>query len=146
MLFSVSSQFNLLIFSLLAGVITGLLFDFYRVIRGLEEPNGIVTFIEDTLFWILTSVIVFVFLLHTSFAYMRGYVYISIAVGIILYMTIVSKYIIKLQYRVIRTLGKVIRVTMNYVSYPLVLLFYKQKRKNKRKILNKKLEQNRNTP
>lgn len=146
MLFSVSSQFNLLIFSLLAGVITGILFDLYRVIRGFEDLNRIITFIEDTLFWFFTSIIIFIFLLYTNSAYMRGYVYLSIAVGIIIYMSFVSKYFIKMQYKVIKRIAKLIRISFNIIFYPINLLFYKLKRKNNQKILNKNLEQNHNTP
>lgn len=134
MLFSVSSQFNLLIFSLLAGVITGVLFDLYRVIRGFEDPNRIITFFEDTLFWILTSIIIFIFLLKTNYAYMRGYVYGSIALGIIIYMGFISKYFIKLLYEFIKNFSKAIRISFNLLFYPIKLLFYKLKRKNKQKI------------
>lgn len=142
MLSSISTQFNLLFFSILAGVITGVLFDLYRVFRGLENPNIVVTFLEDTLFWILTGIIVFIFLLSTNYAYMREYVYIAIAAGVFLYMALLSKYFIKVQYTVIKTTTKFIRITFNFLSYPLQLLFYRIKRKNKQKILKKNLEEN----
>ena len=142
MLSSISTQFNLLFFSLIAGVITGVLFDLYRVFRGMENVNIVLTFIEDTLFWILTGIIVFIFLLSTNHAYMREYVYITIAVGVLLYMALLSKYFIKVQYKVIRTTTKFIRVTFNFLLYPLQLLFYNIKRKNKQKILKKNLEEN----
>jgi spore cortex biosynthesis protein YabQ len=142
MLSSISTQFNLLFFSILAGVITGVLFDLYRVFRGLENPNVVVTFLEDTLFWILTGIIVFIFLLSTNHAYMREYVYIAIAVGVLLYMALLSKYFIKVQYTVIKTTTKFIRIAFNFLSYPLQLLFYRIKRKNKQKILKKNLEEN----
>lgn len=131
MLFSVSSQFNLLIFSLLAGVITGVLYDVYRIMRGFNTPNRIITFIEDLLFWILTSIIIFIFLLHTNFAYMRGYVYLSIATGIIIYISFISRYFIKLQYKIIKGVAKLIRVSFKTLLYPLNLMFYRLKRKNK---------------
>jgi spore cortex biosynthesis protein YabQ len=142
MLSSISTQINLLLFSILAGVITGVLFDFYRVFRGLENPNIIVTFIEDTLFWILTAIIVFIFLLSTNYAYMREYVYISIAVGVFLYMWLLSKFFIRAQYKIIRTTAKFFRLTFNFVVYPIQLLIYNIKRKNKQKILKKNLEEN----
>ncbi len=142
MLSSISTQFNLLFFSLIAGVITGVLFDLYRVFRGLENPNIVVTFIEDTLFWILTGIIVFIFLLSTNYAYMREYVYIAIAAGIFLYMMLLSKHFIKMQYNIIRTIAKFIRVSFNFLTYPLQLLFYNRRRKNKQKILKKSLEEN----
>jgi spore cortex biosynthesis protein YabQ len=142
MLSSISTQFNLIFFSLVAGVITGVLFDLYRVFRGLENPNVVVTFIEDTLFWIFTGIVVFIFLLSTNYAYMREYVYIAIAVGVILYMWLISKHFIKVQYKVIRFVTKFIRVSFNFLFYPLQLLFYNIKRKNKQKILKKNLEEN----
>lgn len=142
MLSTVSTQFNLLVFSILAGVITGVLFDLYRVFRGLECPNRVITFIEDTLFWILTGIIVFIFLLSTNYAYMREYVYIAIAVGILLYMAFISKYFIKVQYKIIRIVTKFTRVIFNFLFYPIQLLFYNIKRKNKQKILKKNLEEN----
>jgi spore cortex biosynthesis protein YabQ len=142
MLASVSTQFNLLFFSLMAGVITGVLFDLYRVFRGLESPNIVLTFIEDTLFWILTGIIVFIFLLNTNHAYMREYVYMAIAAGVLLYMVLLSKYFIKIQYKVIRAATKFIRITFNFIFYPMQLFFYNIKRKNKQKILKKNLEEN----
>ena len=48
-------QFNIVIYSILAGIITGVLFDIYRVIRGLNSKK-ILTIIEDILFWILISI------------------------------------------------------------------------------------------
>lgn len=142
MLSSISTQFNLLLFSLLAGVLTGVLFDLYRVFRGLENPNVVLTFIEDTMFWILTGIIVFIFLLRTNHAYMREYVYVTIALGIILYMVTLSRHFIKVQYKVIRAISKFFRVTLNFVFYPLQLVLYSLRRKNKQKNLKKSLEEN----
>jgi spore cortex biosynthesis protein YabQ len=142
MLFSIAAQFKLVIFSILAGVLTGMLFDIYRVFRGLENPNKILTFIEDTLFWILTGIIVFIFLFSTNYAYMRMYVYVAIALGIILYMALFSRIFIKVQYKLFINIAKVVRVTFNFLFYPIRIVVYKVIRKNKQKILKKKLEQN----
>ncbi|MBL4936917.1 spore cortex biosynthesis protein YabQ [Clostridium sp. YIM B02515] len=142
MLSTVASQSNLLLFSMLAGVLTGMLFDLYRVLRGFENPNKILTFIEDTLFWILTSIIVFIFLLKTNYAYMREYVYITIALGILIYIFVLSKSFIKVEYKIIGIIIKFTRIIFNYVFYPINLIFYRLKRKNKQKILKKKLEEN----
>ncbi|MFQ9613884.1 MAG: spore cortex biosynthesis protein YabQ [Clostridium butyricum] len=43
-------QVNIVIYSLLAGVLTGILFDAYRLIRGYKIPKVIVV-VEDLLFW-----------------------------------------------------------------------------------------------
>lgn len=144
MLSTVSTQFNLIIFSVFAGMLTGILFDIYRVFRGLESPNKVITFIEDTLFWILTGIIVFIFLLSTNYAYIRVYVYCAIALGIILYIWLFSKAFIKVQYKLMKAMGKVLRICLNFIFYPLRLIIYSMKTKNKQKILKKSLEENKN--
>lgn len=144
MLFPLSVQFSIMLFSLLAGVITGMMFDLYRIFRGFECPNKIITFIEDTLFWIFTSIVVFIFLLITNYAYIRAYVYAALLMGVILYMMLLSRIFIKVQYKVFRNTAKIIRITFNFLFYPLKIVFYNIKRKNKQKILKKNLEENSN--
>ena len=43
-------QFDIVIYTLLAGILTGILFDAYRLIRGYKIPKLIVV-VEDLLFW-----------------------------------------------------------------------------------------------
>ena len=131
MVISISQQFRLVIFSLAAGIITGVLFDSYRLIRGFSNLNKIVTFIEDTLFWIFTSVVVFIFLLYTNYAYIGMYVYMCIAIGVYLYIKLISKFFISSQYRVLKVLGKILRVVRNFIFYPFQFVIYSFKRKNK---------------
>lgn len=131
MVISISQQFRLVIFSLAAGIITGVLFDSYRLIRGFSNLNKVVTFIEDTLFWIFTSVVVFTFLLYTNYAYIGMYVYMCIAIGIYLYIKLISKFFISSQYRVLKLLGKILRVVRNFIFYPFQFVIYSFKRKNK---------------
>ena len=46
-----------LVFSL-TGVIIGILFDFFRILRRSIKTPNIITYIQDILFWILTGIIV----------------------------------------------------------------------------------------
>ncbi|MCT8977485.1 spore cortex biosynthesis protein YabQ [Clostridium sp. CX1] len=131
MIISISEQFRLVIFSLIAGIITGVLFDSYRLIRGFSSVNKIITFIEDTLFWIFTAVVVFIFLLYTNYAYIGVYVYMCIAIGIYLYIKLLSHIFIKSQYKVLGILGKVLRISRNLILYPFQVIVYSIKRKNK---------------
>lgn len=131
MVISISQQFRLVIFSISAGLITGVLFDSYRLIRGFSTVNKIITFIEDTLFWIFTSVVVFIYLLYTNYAYIGMYVYMCIAIGVYLYIKLISKYFISSQYRVLKFLGKVLRIVKNLILYPFQFIIYSFKRKNK---------------
>ncbi len=129
MVISISQQFGLVAFSLIAGIITGILFDSYRLIRGFSSVNRLITFIEDTLFWILTAVVVFIFLLYTNYAYIGMYVYMCIAIGIYLYIKLLSNIFIKSQHKLLRFLGKLFRITKNFILYPLEVVVYSFKRK-----------------
>ena len=125
MLISMAIQIKLVFFSIFAGIITGMLFDIYRLLRGFENPKKILTFLEDILFWILASLIAFVFLLLTNYAYMGVYVYMYIALGIYIYIKLISKIFIKIQYRIMKTGGKAFRITKNTFMYPFDLVLYK---------------------
>lgn len=131
MVISISQQLMLVIFSISAGLITGLLFDSYRLIRGVSNINKIITFIEDTLFWIFTSVVVFIFLVYENYAYIGMYVYMCIAIGVYLYIKVISKFYLKSQSKIFRALGKILRITKNSILYPFEFIIYRFKRKNK---------------
>lgn len=132
MVISINQQFGLIVFSLISGIITGVLFDLYRLIRGFNNSNKIITFIEDTLFWIFTAVVVFIFLLYTNYAYIGMYLYMWIAIGIYLYMKLASRIFINSQYKLLKFLGKSFRIIINNILYPFQFILYLIRRKNKK--------------
>ncbi len=126
----ISMQFNIVFFSILAGIITGILFDMYRIIRGLNYFK-VVMIVEDILFWILTSIVVFTFLLYTNYAFLTPYVYIFICCTILFYIRFISKYFYNIEKSILAIIFKGIRVILKNLSYPLKLVFYKIIDKNK---------------
>lgn len=122
MLKPIIDQLKLLLFSVLSGIIIGVIFDIYRLLRGIKVPNSIITFVEDILFWIFSAIIVFIFLLYTSYAYIGTYVYFYIALGILTYFKVFSRTILKIQGKLINITAKTIRVGLNYGIYPFLLI------------------------
>ena len=127
MITSLINQVNLIVFSLLSGIITGVFFDVYRLIRGFENPNRFLTAIQDLLFWTLTAIVVFIFLMYTNEGYLNFYVYVCLIIGVYLYLKLLSKTFIKLQYKSLKFNGKMFRVVLNTILYPMNLLIYKLK-------------------
>jgi len=125
MIISLISQVKLIVFSLLSGIITGVFFDIYRLIRGFESPNKILTIIQDLLFWTLTSIVVFIFLMYTNEGYINFYVYVCLIIGVYLYIKLLSRIFIKVQFKLLKLNGKAFRVVRNIILYPADLLFYK---------------------
>ena len=62
MLLPIGEQFRIVLVGIAAGIIIGMLYDLYRVVRGNNVPK-VIKIIEDTLFWILCAIVVFLFLL-----------------------------------------------------------------------------------
>lgn len=118
-------QARLVLYSIVAGILTGFLFDFYRTFRGFENIHKLLIIIEDILFWILAGILIFVFLLYTNQAVMGVYVYIWMGFGVYLYMKLVSKSFRKIQYILICNISKFFRIIINILIYPFRWLFYK---------------------
>ncbi len=117
MLIPIRSQFNLIVYSVLAGVLTGVLFDIYRIIRGMESPSKVLTFIEDILFWIWCSLIVFVFLLKYNYALLGVYVYVFMGITLVIYLKTLSKYFRRIQHKILAILLKNIRIIFKNIRY-----------------------------
>jgi spore cortex biosynthesis protein YabQ len=132
MVISLLMQSKLLIFSVLAGVLTGFLFDTYRIFRGFENIPQLLIIVEDILFWTLAAIVVFIFLLFTNYAFVGLYVYFLIALGIYIYMKLISRHFTSLQYIIIINFSRMIRIIINLVFYPFRLLIYSLSEKNKR--------------
>jgi spore cortex biosynthesis protein YabQ len=117
-------QINLVIYSLIGGIITGILFDIYRGIRGLN-PLKILNVIEDLLFCILIALIVFTFLLYTNYAFLTPYVYMFIIIATLLYFRFISKYFYGIEIMVGKSSYKLIRILLKNIWYPLKIIAYK---------------------
>lgn len=124
MVLPIGVQINIIIFSFLAGMIIGLLFDGYRLIRGFNSSK-IMLVIQDGLFWILVSLIVFVFLLYFDYGFLSLYIYLTIALGLVLYLIIFSRLIFKVENAIAVYSCRVIRITAKNIRYVFKNIFTK---------------------
>ena len=109
-----SQLFCLLIFTI-TGIIIGILFDIFRILRKSFKTADFVTYLQDILFWILTGAIILFSIFQFNHGEIRSYVFIGIILGVFLYMITISKFIIKSSVFIIKWIKKII-------SYPLHLL------------------------
>lgn len=122
-------QYHIIIYSLLSGLLTGVMFDLYRIIRG-SNVNKVIIAIEDILFSILAALIVFSFLLYTNYAFLGPYVYMFMIISLVFYVKFISNSIIKIELAIIEFLFKLSRVIFKYIIYPLKIIFYNLTGKN----------------
>lgn len=75
------------------GLIIGFLFDGYRVLRGIFHPTSFITGVGDLVFWVLSTLVVFISLLLTNWGEVRLYVFIGLAIGLSLYIKLLSRFV-----------------------------------------------------
>lgn len=123
-------QINILIYSLLAGLLIGILFDLYRILRG-HGIYKIIIWVEDILFWILSAIIVFSFLLFMNYAFLGPYVYLFIVISITIYFKYISAYFIYIEKNIITIILTMVRIIIKNIVYPIKMFLLKFQKKNK---------------
>lgn len=109
-----SQLYSLLIFTI-TGIIIGVFFDIFRILRRSFKTPDIITYIEDILFWIFTGIFFIMVLFKFNNGEIRSYVLLGLLFGIMIYMLIISKYFIKINIAIIKIIKKV-------VSYPIKII------------------------
>lgn len=103
---SVRDQLHTLVNMGIGGVMTGLLFDLYRMVRGVVRPRRLLTDLGDLLFWLIVTLIMFVILVSDNWGQVRVYVFLGWSIGLLLYRAVLSSSIIYLTLAVSRLCGR----------------------------------------
>ena len=129
-----------LVFSL-TGVIIGILFDFFRILRRTFKTSNFITYLEDVLFWILTGVLILYNIWYFNNGEIRIYMFLGIILGILIYMLTLSSILIKIFSMLFRMLINVLELpfkTIISVFRKLITAIEKIFIKFSKKITNKK--------
>ncbi len=122
-------QFEIIIYALASGIIVGVLFDIYRIIRG-NDGHKIIIAIQDILFWLLCSIIIFIFLLYTNYAFLGTYVYLCMGLALFIYLKLFSGIVYRIESTVLSTVKSIIRCSFKTFSYPIRIMWSKILNKN----------------
>lgn len=126
----INMQVNIVIYSFIAGIITGILFDIYRIFRGMNKIK-VITIIEDLLFWSLSSLIIFTFLLYMNYAFLTLYVYLFMVISLGIYLRFFSRFFYSIEKHLAQKMYKILRVVFKNIMYPLKIIIYKVTDKSK---------------
>ncbi len=111
---TITEQFNMIFFSLIAGIIIGVLFDIYRIGRGAYKFK-IIVIIQDVLFWIFAAIVIFTFLLYTDYAFLTVYVYSAIIFSMLFYIAFISKQFYNVEKKIVDLLYKIFRIIIKRI-------------------------------
>lgn len=121
-------EFYIFLFAINYGLILGLIYDLYRVFRYYSKPKKILSVIEDLIFWLIITLIFFIFLFKNTDGIIRGFVIIGFLIGGVLYFRIVSKYSFPILIKLFRLILDLIHEIINIILYPVrkVFIFYRK--------------------
>ena len=130
------NQTSLFLIFTIDGVLIGIIFDIFRILRKTIKTSDFVTYIEDFLFWIITSSILFyslfwiitaIVLLYSIFTYNNGeirfFMFLAVILGFVLYLCTISSYLIKINVKIINVIKRIFLNLFEIIYKPLIKTF-----------------------
>ena len=119
---SVTNELLVFFSSFIGGVLMGIIFDFFRIIRKIKKHGDILTAIEDILFWIISSVLVFFIVLYFNSGEIRWYIFVALVIGSVLYYLTISSFLRKIVLWIISFLIKIIKFLIKSITFPFIFI------------------------
>ncbi|HWR43501.1 spore cortex biosynthesis protein YabQ [Sporomusa sp.] len=106
-----STQVNTFLLIAATGILLGVLFDTYRVLRGYFRPPWLITSVADLLYWLVAAGIAFLALILGNWGELRFYVFIAMITGVAAYYRLASRHFLKLIIMVFKLIGRLWHTT-----------------------------------
>lgn len=107
---------------LISGIIIGILFDIFRILRKSFQTPDFLTYLEDILFWLLTGIFLLFVLFQFSNGEIRIYQVIAILIGNVFYLLSISKFFITINVKILTFIKHVIGNILKVVLTPIKLV------------------------
>lgn len=89
---SLTQQVTSFAASLILGALLGIVFEVFRTVRSLFGGGTVAVFIQDVVFWIISSFVVYIFFLIFTKGTVRYFVLIGAFLGFTVYMKTIGKF------------------------------------------------------
>ncbi len=121
------------------GVIISILFDFFRAYRSARKINNFMVFIQDIIYFFLVTIIIVFSIINILDSNLRLYIFFAILLGIITYISIFSKFFLKLYNKFFKTISFIADVILLPIKLYIQILrkIYKFFEKNIKKCCKK---------
>ena len=102
------SQEQIFIFFFIIGVVIGLLFDIFRVLRRSFKTPDFITLIEDISYLSIVGLLIIYSIIKLNNGDIRFYIFIAIFLGILIYSLTISRLCVIIFYVVVESCKKII--------------------------------------
>lgn len=111
----VYSQLLSLSLFIITGIVIGILFDIFRVLRKCFKTADFITYLQDIVFWFLAGMITLFSIFKFNQGEIRIYVFLGIFIGILLYAITLSKIVVKFLASILQTIKKLILIPLQFI-------------------------------
>lgn len=118
----VMSQLTIFAWAVFFGVIMGLVYDLFRIIRRIVPHNKIIVSLEDIVFWLTSSFLVFEYIFKANSGTLRGFIFIGLCMGIVLYLLTLSQLIVSNMSKFLRQCIEIIKQITFFLLKPLIFV------------------------
>jgi spore cortex biosynthesis protein YabQ len=122
MILSFSGQARLFLMTVGVGIAIGLVYDLFRIIRKIYRHPNFLTQLEDFVYWISATFVMFYFLLNCNNGELRFSSILGAALGAVLYFAAASPLVVKVSVAVANFIGDVLRLALIIVLAPVKFL------------------------
>lgn len=117
---AIISQIDTFANAVLLGVICEIIYDTIRILRRIIKKNLVVTVIEDIIFWILSSILLFILLYNKNGGMVRLYAIVGMGFGMIGFEVTIGKvyvkYLSKLFSKIFQIIGSILGKIINTIE------------------------------
>ena len=119
----VTNQAFLFLIFVINGLLIGLIFDIFRIFRISFKTKDIITYLQDILFWLISGGIVLYSIFVFNNGEIRFFMFLGISIGVILYISLFSQYIIKTNVFIIKFLKNILSKIFSFIKIPFSFLW-----------------------
>ncbi len=122
MILSITSQAYAFLLSVAGGMLIALVYDAFRIFRRVVKTGSVVTNVQDLLYWLLATVIMFLNIFYSNDGELRAYLFVGAFLGVVLYTLVFSKIVMGSSLFIVRIIINVVKAIAIFVSFPVRLV------------------------
>lgn len=113
-----SKELYIFLFSINQGIILGIAYDIYRIVRGSFKKKKILGILGDLILWLIVTFLVFIFFLKHLNGIFRGFVFLGFFIGGLFYIKILSHFVYPILFKSFKLILYLINEIIKIVLYP----------------------------
>ncbi len=116
---SIANQASIFLITVCVGFFIGFVYDLFRIFRRTIKHLSIFIQIEDFLYWLFVSIVMYYILLHKNYGEVRAFSIIGAFIGMVIYFLTFSQIFLPITVKVIKLFKKIIAFAIKIILTPI---------------------------